>query len=106
MKCRHSFVAVAIVLATAIPSIASTQSLFLPASDSRLRDDVSLLVDEGVINLPVNEWPLAREDPARPLPASSPKSFTTLRCARPSIGWLPRQRFLRTRVTGAFARYG
>jgi Capsule assembly protein Wzi len=38
------------------------QSFFLPAHDSRLRDDLSLLVDEGVINLPVNEWPLARAD--------------------------------------------
>jgi hypothetical protein len=75
MKCRHSFVAVAIVLATAIPSIASTQSLFLPASDSRLRDDVSLLVDEGVINLPVNEWPLAREDVAQAIASIQPEEL-------------------------------
>lgn len=44
---------------------AHSQSLFLPVGDSRLRDDLSLLVDEGVINLPVNEWPLAREDVAK-----------------------------------------
>jgi hypothetical protein len=51
--------------ALAVSGIASAQSFFLPASDSRLRDDLSLLVDEGVINLPVNEWPLAREDVAQ-----------------------------------------
>jgi len=38
--------------------------MFLPAGNSKLRDDVALLVDEGVVNLPVNEWPLAREDVA------------------------------------------
>jgi hypothetical protein len=62
MNCRSSLIAIASLLAT---SVVSAQSLFLPASDSRLRDDVSLLVDEGVINLPVNEWPLAREDVAQ-----------------------------------------
>jgi len=50
--------------ALSVSGIATSQSLFLPASDSRLRDDLSLLVDEGVVNLPVNEWPLAREDVA------------------------------------------
>jgi hypothetical protein len=54
------------VLATCLSLLAShavnAQGFFLPASDTRLRDDLSLLVDEGVINLPVNEWPLARED--------------------------------------------
>jgi hypothetical protein len=44
---------------------ATAQGFFLPATDSRLRDDLSLLVDEGVLNLPVNEWPLVREDVAR-----------------------------------------
>ena len=46
-------------------SSAQSQGMFLPASDARLRADVSLLVDEGVFNLPVNEWPLAREDVAQ-----------------------------------------
>jgi Capsule assembly protein Wzi len=46
---------------------ALAQSFFLPATDTLLRDDLSLLVDEGVINLPVNEWPLAREDVAQAL---------------------------------------
>lgn len=52
-------------LAVLVSQGASAQGFFLPASDTRLRDDLSLLVDEGVINLPVNEWPLAREDVAR-----------------------------------------
>lgn len=49
-------------VASVVSTVGSAQSLFLPANDARLRDDLSLLVDEGVINLPVNEWPLARED--------------------------------------------
>lgn len=43
---------------------ATAQGFFLPAGDVRLRDDLMLLVDEGVINLPLNEWPLARRDVA------------------------------------------
>jgi hypothetical protein len=43
-------------------SAAYAQGFFLPAGDRRLRDDLTLLVDEGVINLPLNEWPLARKD--------------------------------------------
>ena len=45
--------------------LAGAQGMFLPASDARLRADVSLLVDEGVMRLPLNEWPLAREDVAQ-----------------------------------------
>lgn len=66
MKIRSTGVA---CLALAASGIASAQSFFLSASDSRLRDDLSLLVDEGVINLPVNEWPLAREDVAQAVAA-------------------------------------
>jgi hypothetical protein len=51
-----------IAFVTAQNSLA--QGVFLPAGDVRLRADLSLLVDEGVINLPVNEWPLARADVA------------------------------------------
>ncbi|HUG72315.1 MAG TPA: capsule assembly Wzi family protein [Steroidobacteraceae bacterium] len=43
---------------------AAAQGFFLPAGDARLRDDLTLLVDEGVINLPLSEWPLARIDVA------------------------------------------
>jgi hypothetical protein len=46
---------------------AAAQGVFLPANDARLREDLSLLVDEGVVNLPVNEWPLARQDVAEAL---------------------------------------
>jgi len=52
------------ILTLLLSAPASAQSFFLPANDARLRGDLSLLVDEGVINLPVNEWPLAREDVA------------------------------------------
>jgi hypothetical protein len=48
-----------------VPVLAEAHGFFLSASDSRLRDDLSLLVDEGVVNLPVNEWPLARDDVAQ-----------------------------------------
>jgi len=46
---------------------AAAQGFFLPAGDVRLRDDLMLLVDEGVINLPLNEWPLAIHDVAAAL---------------------------------------
>jgi hypothetical protein len=59
MKVRSVSIACLAVLAS---QVVAAQGFFLPASDARLRDDVSLLVDEGVLNLPVNEWPLARED--------------------------------------------
>ncbi|MET0281438.1 MAG: capsule assembly Wzi family protein [Steroidobacteraceae bacterium] len=51
-------------IAVATAQISLAQGVFLPAGDVRLRADLSLLVDEGVINLPVNEWPLARADVA------------------------------------------
>ncbi len=62
MKFRFASIALLAALAS---QGAAAQSFFLPASDTRLRDDLSLLVDEGVLNLPVNEWPLAREDVAQ-----------------------------------------
>jgi hypothetical protein len=49
-------------LLLAYGSAAMAQGFFLPAGDKRLREDLTLLVDEGVINLPLNEWPLARKD--------------------------------------------
>lgn len=60
-------------LLLACGSAAYAQGFFLPAGDKRLRDDLTLLVDEGVINLPLNEWPLARKDVAdalRPVDSS------------------------------------
>lgn len=59
MKLRETAM---MVVAAVLPQIASSQGFFLPATDARLRDDLSLLVDEGVMNLPLNEWPLARQD--------------------------------------------
>jgi hypothetical protein len=43
---------------------AAAQGVFLPANDVRLREDLSLLADAGVVDLPVNQWPLARQDVA------------------------------------------
>lgn len=54
----------AIAAAALAPSLVVAQGFFLPANDVRLRNDLTLLVDEGVINVPVNEWPLARRDVA------------------------------------------
>jgi hypothetical protein len=54
------------------------QGFFLPAGDTRLRDDLTLLVDEGVINLPLNEWPLARKDVADALVAVDASEFQDL----------------------------
>lgn len=56
-----------LLAALAVSSTAQAQGVFLSANDTRLRDDLSLLVDEGVVNLPVNEWPLARRDVAEAL---------------------------------------
>lgn len=47
-----------------ISDVTLAQGFFLPAGDKRLREDLTLLVDEGVLNLPVNEWPLVRKDVA------------------------------------------
>lgn len=47
------------MLATAT---AFAQGAFLETGNSRLREDLMLLADEGVISLPLNEWPLARQD--------------------------------------------
>jgi hypothetical protein len=58
-----------ILLGSLHASAALAQGFFLPAGDKRLRDDLTLLVDEGVINLPLNEWPLARKDVADALVA-------------------------------------
>lgn len=49
-------------LLLALGNAAYAQGFFLPATDKMLREDLTLLVDEGVINLPLNEWPLARKD--------------------------------------------
>jgi hypothetical protein len=58
----RSLILLGVAFATAQAS--NAEGVFLPAGDARLRSDLSLLVDEGVVNLPVNEWPLARADVA------------------------------------------
>lgn len=42
----------------------AAQGFFLPANDLRLREDLTLLVDQDLVDLPVNGWPLARRDVA------------------------------------------
>ena len=54
-------------LTMAVPGIATAQGPFLSASDMRLREDISLLADSHAVVLPVDEWPLAREDVAQAL---------------------------------------
>lgn len=48
--------------AVLLSPLAAAQGFFLPTGDVRLRNDLMLLVDEGVVNLPINEWPLATRD--------------------------------------------
>jgi hypothetical protein len=43
-------------LGTAVEAVA--QGFHLPTSDYRLREDIALLVDEGVLELPNSTWPL------------------------------------------------
>jgi hypothetical protein len=49
MKLKSFWVACAIALAT---PLVHAEGFWLPTGDQRLRDDVTLLVDEGVILLP------------------------------------------------------
>lgn len=56
----HKAALVAAVLA--LPVGASAQGFFLPTEDFRLREDIGLLVDEDVIRIPVNTWPLPTND--------------------------------------------
>ncbi|MEO8313288.1 MAG: capsule assembly Wzi family protein [Pseudomonadota bacterium] len=51
------------------------QGYFLPATDSRLRDDVVLIVDEGVINLPTNAWPIPTADLAKAVSRIKPEDI-------------------------------
>ncbi|HTQ35492.1 MAG TPA: capsule assembly Wzi family protein [Steroidobacteraceae bacterium] len=51
-----------LILGTA--GIADAQGVFLPATDIRLREDISLLADSGCLRLAVDEWPLPRDEVA------------------------------------------
>lgn len=52
--------------AAAAPCLAGEP--WIAAGDTRVRLDVQLLVDEGVMNLPMSAWPLAASDLAAALP--------------------------------------
>ncbi|MEJ0100721.1 MAG: capsule assembly Wzi family protein [Pseudomonadota bacterium] len=58
-----------------LSQVAAAQGFFLPANDLRLREDLTLLVDQGVINLPVNEWPLARQGVADAIAKIKPEKL-------------------------------
>ena len=45
-------------LMMAVSSLAAAQGFWLPATDERLRDDLNLLVDEGLMDLPAHTWPM------------------------------------------------
>jgi Capsule assembly protein Wzi len=55
--------------------LAHAQGYFLPATDSRLRDDVVLIVDEGVINLPTSAWPIPTADLAKAVSRIKPEDI-------------------------------
>jgi hypothetical protein len=63
----------ATVVAALLSGTAAAQGFFLPANDLRLREDLTLLADQGVINLPVNEWPLTRRDVAEAITQLKPE---------------------------------
>ncbi len=45
-----------------VMSASQAAGYWLPAGDQLLRDDVTLLVDEGVIRVPTNAWPIPIQD--------------------------------------------
>ncbi len=53
----------------------AAQGFFLPSDDLRLREDLTLLADQGVVKLPVNEWPLPRRDVAEAVAAVKPETL-------------------------------
>ncbi len=48
-----------------LTSAAQAAGFWLPAGDMRLRDDIALLVDEGVFLLPATTWPIPAQDVRR-----------------------------------------
>ena len=57
---------------------------WIAAGDSRVRHDVQLLVDEGVIDLPMSTWPIAAADLAAALPSPQPSPAKAGEGAGPS----------------------
>lgn len=72
MKSRPLALAIASFL---LAQAAAAQGVFLPADDLRLREDVALLADEGIIHLPLNEWPIPRADLQRAIADIQPESL-------------------------------
>ncbi len=64
-------------LAMLTTQLAQAQGYFLPATDSRLRDDVILIVDEGLINLPTNAWPIPTADVAKAVSRIKPEDISS-----------------------------
>jgi Capsule assembly protein Wzi len=60
---------VAMIAAALLTQGVAAQGFFLPANDLRLREDLTLLADQGVVKLPVSEWPLPRRDVAEAVAA-------------------------------------
>jgi hypothetical protein len=60
--------AIAALLAGAAVAPAMAGEPWIAAGDTRVRLDVQLLVDDGVINLPMSAWPIAASDLAAALP--------------------------------------
>ena len=56
-------------------SLAPAQGMFLPTEDFRLREDLQLLVDEDVIRLPMNTWPLPAKDVREALKNLKPETI-------------------------------
>jgi len=65
-------VAAAAMLTT---TLAHAQGYFLPATDSRLRDDVVLIADEGLIRLNTNAWPIPTADLAKAVARLKPEDI-------------------------------
>jgi len=65
-------IAAAAMLST---QLVHAQGYFLPATDSRLRDDVVLIADEGLIRLNTNAWPIPTADLAKAVARIKPEDI-------------------------------
>lgn len=72
MSLKPICIAAAAMLST---QLAQAQGYFLPATDSRLRDDVVLIADEGIIRLPTNAWPIPTADLAKAVARLKPEDI-------------------------------
>ncbi len=65
----------ALLLAGALLPLTAPAATWLPAGDGRLRSDVDLLVDEGVLRLSTTSWPIAVDDVAYAMRRIDPADF-------------------------------